>query len=298
MTTFQNISFIGLGNMGRPMALNLIKAGQKVTVFDINAESVKDLVSKGGCGASDAIDAVKNADLVITMLPSSPHVEDLYTGAGRILQNAKKGAFLIDCSTIAPDTAKRVAQAARVQGYDMIDAPVSGGTAGAANATLTFIVGGESAHFERAKPLLSMMGKNLFHAGPSGCGQIAKICNNMLLAIHMIGSSEALNLGVANGIDPKVLSDIMSKSSGRNWSIETYNPWPKIIETAPSSRGYEGGFAVDLMAKDLGLAIEAALSSKTATPLGSMATDLYRMHANSGSGRLDFSSIIRFLGMK
>jgi 3-hydroxyisobutyrate dehydrogenase len=291
----ENIAFIGLGNMGKPMALNLVKGGKKVTAYDLNAQAVKELEAAGGKGVKSVSEAVAQADVVVTMLPSSPHVQEVYLGGGKLLASAKKGALLIDSSTIAPDVAKQVAKEAQAKGFDMVDAPVSGGVGGAQAGTLTFIVGGSEALFEKAKPILSLMGKNIFHAGANGAGQVAKICNNMLLAIHMIGTSEAINLGLANGMDPKKLSEIISKSSGRNWSVETYNPCPGVMENVPSSRGYEGGFAVELMAKDLGLAIEAALSTKTATPLGGLATSLYRMHAEQGASRLDFSSILRFL---
>jgi 3-hydroxyisobutyrate dehydrogenase len=180
----------------------------------------------------------------------------------------------------------------------MIDAPVSGGTGGAQAGTLTFIVGGSQQDFERAQPILECMGKNIFHAGESGAGQVAKICNNMLLAIHMIGTSEALNLGTRHGLEPAVLSEIMQKSSGRNWSLEVYNPYPGVMENVPSSREYQGGFAVDLMTKDLGLAAEAGLESKTSTPLGNTALNLYRMWSEAGNGKIDFSSIINFLNKK
>ena len=291
----ENIAFIGLGHMGHPMCENLLKANKKVTVFDLNPNACASLKLKGARVATSAADAVKEASIVITMLPSSPHVEDLYLGKGKILASPPKGTFFIDCSTIAPETARKVALAAQTSHMEMIDAPVSGGTAGAAAGTLTFIVGGELSSFEKAKPVLELMGKNIFHAGPSGTGQVAKICNNMLLAIHMIGTAEALNLGVASGMDPKVLSAIMSKSSGRNWSLEVYNPYPGTMDNVPSSRQYEGGFGVDLMAKDLGLAMEAALEAKTATPLGSLASSLYRMHSLKGFGTLDFSSILKLL---
>jgi 3-hydroxyisobutyrate dehydrogenase len=289
------IGFIGLGNMGGPMAQNLLKAGHKLKVFDLSASAVATLKELGAESANSAAECAQGVDTLITMLPSSPHVKEVYLGsAGGVIQAAKPGTFLIDCSTIAPATAREVAAAAQKAGFEMIDAPVSGGVGGAKGGTLTFIVGGTGAAFEKSKPILSAMGKNIFHAGPAGNGQVAKICNNMLLAIHMIGTSEALNLGVQNGIDAKVLSEIMSKSSGRNWSLEVYNPWPGVAEGVPSSRGYEGGFAVDLMTKDLGLALEAALATKSQVPLGQMATDLYKNHSKAGSGRLDFSSILNF----
>ncbi|MGE8603166.1 3-hydroxyisobutyrate dehydrogenase, partial [Bordetella trematum] len=248
-----SIAFIGLGNMGAPMALNLVKAGHALTVFDLSPNAVRQLTDAGARAAASAADAVKGADIVITMLPASKHVEGVYLEQD-LLGQIGAGTLVIDCSTIAPDSARKVAQAAQARGLEMIDAPVSGGTGGAAAGTLTFIVGGPQAALERARPVLEKMGKNIFHAGDAGAGQVAKICNNMLLGILMAGTAEALALGVANGLDPKVLSDIVAKSSGRNWATELYNPWPGVMEHAPASKGYAGGFGVDLMLKDLGLA--------------------------------------------
>jgi 3-hydroxyisobutyrate dehydrogenase len=288
----KRVAFIGLGNMGRPMAENLLKKGFSLVVYDVNAEAVKSFA--GASGATSVAEAVSGVDAVVTMLPSSPHVEDVYLGRGKLLEAARAGTLLMDCSTIAPDTARKVAAAAKAKNCEMIDAPVSGGTAGAQGATLTFMVGGSDSTLEKARPFLEAMGKNIFHAGDSGAGQVAKACNNMLLAIHMIGTAEALALGERCGMDPKRLSEIMSKSSGGNWSLEKYNPWPGVMENVPSSRGYQGGFAVDLMTKDLGLALEAALASGATTPLGSLARSLYRSHGEHGAGKLDFSSILSF----
>ena len=199
---------------------------------------------------------------------------------------------MIDCSTIAPQSARRVAEAAQTRGIAMLDAPVSGGTAGAEKGTLTFIVGGDAAVLERARPLLEKMGANIFHAGAHGAGQVAKVCNNMLLAIHMSGTAEALALGVANGLDPAVLSEIMKRSSGGNWSLNVYNPYPGVMDGVPASRGYSGGFLVDLMIKDLGLAMDAADSADTAIPMGALARNLYRLlKRQHDAGALDFSSI-------
>lgn len=290
-----NIAFIGLGNMGGPMALNLVKAGHRLTVFDLSQPAIDRLTAAGAKAAASAAAALAGADVVISMLPASAHVEALYLGEQGILPEIGKQTLVIDCSTIAPASARKVAQAAQAQGLAMIDAPVSGGTAGAAAGTLTFIVGGKADALERARPILSQMGKNIFHAGDSGAGQTAKICNNMLLGILMIGTSEALALGVANGLDPKVLSDIIAKSSGRNWATELYNPYPGVMPAAPASNGYAGGFGVDLMLKDLGLADEAALATRATIPLGAMARNLYSVHSLAGSGGLDFSSIIQLL---
>jgi 3-hydroxyisobutyrate dehydrogenase len=287
-----NVAFIGLGNMGRPMALNLVKAGYRLTVFDVSPAPLAVLREAGAAVAASAADAVRGAEVVISMLPTSAHVRDLYLGEHQLLSAVSPDALLIDCSTIAPQTSRETADAAAARGNAMIDAPVSGGTAGATAGTLTFIVGGAAAAVERARPLLDKMGKNVFHAGGSGSGQLAKICNNMLLGIQMIGTSEALNLGVANGLDPKVLSEIMSKSSGRNWALEVYNPWPGVMSNAPASKAYQGGFGTDLMLKDLGLAQETALGTPCATPLGALARQLYLLHSQDGCGALDFSSII------
>ena len=289
------IAFIGLGNIGGPMAQNLLKAGYQVTVFDLSPTAIQTLANAGATVATSAQDAVRNANIVISMLPASRHVEALYLGENGLLAHIPKGTLVIDCSTIAAQTAINVAKVATSLGLTMLDAPVSGGTGGAIAGTLTFIVGGEATDLERARPILTAMGKNIFHAGGHGAGQTAKICNNMLLGIQMIGTAEALALGVANGLDPHVLSDIMVKSSGRNWSLELYNPYPGVMENVPASRGYSGGFGVDLMLKDLGLATETALNAQASIPLGEMARNLYALHSKAGAGGLDFSSILQIL---
>ena len=225
------------------------------------------------------------------MLPASKHVESLYLGEAGLLAKIAPGTLIIDSSTIAPESTRKVADAAKARGLSMIDAPVSGGVAGAQGGTLTFIVGGSDTALVQARPLLEAMGKNIFHAGDAGAGQVAKICNNMLLSVLMSGTAEALQLGVDNGLDPSVLSEIMRKSSGGNWALEVYNPYPGVMENAPSSRDYEGGFLVDLMIKDLGLAMASALATGTATPMGSLARSLYVAHGDNGFGQVDFSSI-------
>lgn len=287
------IAFIGLGHMGAPMALNLVKAGHDLLVYDLVPDAVQTLAQAGAKSAASAAEAVRNAEVVVTMLPASKHVEGLYLGESGLLEHIPAGTLVMECSTIAPESARKVAKAAKDKGIRMVDAPVSGGTAGAAAGTLTFIVGGDAADLDAARPYLEKMGKNIFHAGQAGAGQVAKICNNMLLGILMAGTSEALALGVANGLDPKVLSDIISKSSGRNWATELYNPWPGIMDHAPASKQYAGGFGVDLMLKDLGLAAEAALHSRASVPLGELARNLYSLHSSQGSGGLDFSSILK-----
>ena len=285
------VAFLGLGNMGLPMALNLVTAGHQVRGFDLVQAQLDAFKAGGGVPASSASDAIPDADVIISMLPASRHVEALYLGDSGLLAVANPKTLLIDCSTISPKVSQAVAAQAKAKGFAMIDAPVSGGTAGAQAATLTFMVGGDGNDVDRARPLLEKMGKNIFHAGPSGSGQTVKVCNNMLLGIQMLGTSEALRLGIANGMDPKVLSDIMSKSSGRNWVLELYNPCPGVMESVPSSKGYVGGFGVDLMLKDLGLATENASDLDASVPLGELSRKLYEAHSKAGNGQLDFSSV-------
>jgi 3-hydroxyisobutyrate dehydrogenase len=292
------IAFIGLGHMGGPMALNLRKAGYTLKAFDLSEEACKKYDAEGLPIASSAAEAVADADVVISMLPASVHVEGLFLGsAGKpaLLDSIRAGALVIDSSTIAAATSRKVAEAAAAKGIAMIDAPVSGGTGGAIAGTLTFMVGGETDDLDRARPVLEKMGANIFHAGGIGAGQTAKICNNMLLGILMIGTSEALALGVANGLDPKVLSEIMRRSSGGNWVLEKYNPMPGVMEAAPASKNYAGGFGTDLMLKDLGLAQENATAVRAATPLGGLARSLYAAHSLAGHGALDFSSVLKLV---
>ncbi len=289
------IAFIGLGNMGGPMASNLVKAGHNVRVFDLVNDLVNQLVGQGAEAASSAEDAIDQADAVISMLPAGKHVASLYLGDEGLLAKMDTSTLVIDSSTIDAETARKVHQASAQYGIDMVDAPVSGGVAAAQAGTLTFMCGGNQEAFDRAKPILSDMGMNIFLAGPDGAGQVAKMCNNMLLAIHMIGTSEALKLGKNNGLDPAVLSEIMLASSGKNWSLEKYNPYPGVMESSPASNGYQPGFMVDLMAKDLGLAIENAESTDSNTPLGSKALEMYREKQAAGDGKRDFSSIIESL---
>ncbi len=290
MTT---IGFVGVGNMGGPMARNLVAAGHDVQVFDLVPELVRAV--EGGRPMASAAGAAQDAEVFVSMLPAGRHVAGLYLGdesGGGVLEHLPADALVIDCSTIDPATARRVASAASDRRLDMLDAPVSGGTAGAENGTLTFIVGGSEAAMDRARPLFGVMGANLFHAGSHGAGQIAKICNNMLLAVVMTGTAEALSLGVDNGLDPAVLSEIIKRSTGGNWSLNACNPYPGVMEGVPASRGYEGGFLVDLMTKDLGLAMETAEQSRSSVPMGSLAKSLYRVHQQvNDAGGLDFSSI-------
>ncbi|MFC2992088.1 3-hydroxyisobutyrate dehydrogenase [Halomonas tibetensis] len=289
-----NIAFIGLGNMGAPMASNLVKAGHSVTVFDLMESAIQALESEGAKRGESAEAAARGAEVIISMLPAGAHVKGLYLGRNGepgLLDALDGKPLLIDASTISPEDARTVGSAAAERGLSYLDAPVSGGVGGAKAGILTFIVGGDSAGFDKAKPVLEAMGKNIFHAGDNGAGQVAKICNNMLLGILMSGTAEALALGVKNGMDPAVLSEIMKQSSGGNWALNVYNPWPGVMEGAAASRDYQGGFLTDLMAKDLGLAWELALGSKSTVPMGSQARNLFALHSAQGSGALDFSSI-------
>lgn len=286
------IGFVGLGNMGGPMVHNLLKAGHALSVYDLNAAAVATAVAAGATQASSLRELVAGRDVIITMLPASAHVRAVYLGADGVLAHVAPGVTLIDSSTIDPDTVKQVAAAAAQHGNALVDAPVSGGTGGAQAGTLTFMVGASAAVFEQVKPVLAGMGKNIVHCGDTGTGQVAKICNNLLLGISMIGVAEAMSLGAALGIEPKVLAGIINTSTGRCWSSDSYNPFPGIVETAPASRGYSGGFGTDLMLKDLGLATEAAKQVKQPVLLGALAQQLYQLLSQHGSGGLDFSAII------
>ena len=292
------IAFIGLGHMGAPMARNLLKAGHSLVVFDVVQSNVDAATGAGAAPAGSAKDAASKGELVITMLPSSPHVKAVYLGADGVLAGVAKGTVLIDCSTIDPHTARDVIAAAAERGNPMADAPVSGGTGGAEAGTLTFMVGGTAEVFERIAPLLRQMGKNIVHCGAAGTGQVAKICNNMILGISMIGVSEAMSLGAALGIDPKVLAGIINTSSGRCWSSDTYNPYPGVMENVPASRGYSGGFGADLMLKDLGLATDAAKISKQPVMMGALAQQLYQTLSAQGAGGQDFSAVINLYKKK
>ena len=286
------IAFIGLGNMGAPMARNLLKAGHELHLFDLNTTVLAELAEQGGQIAHSPRDAAQQGDLVITMLPAAAHVRSVYLNEDGVLAGIRPGTPAVDCSTIDPQTARDISAAAAKQGIDLGDAPVSGGTGGAAAGTLTFMVGATSALFTTLQPVLAQMGRNIVHCGEVGTGQIAKICNNLLLGISMVGVSEAMALGNALGIDTGVLAGIINSSTGRCWSSDTYNPWPGIVETAPSSRGYSGGFGADLMLKDLGLATEAARQAKQPVILGAVAQQLYQSMSQRGEGGKDFSAII------
>ncbi len=292
------IGFIGLGNMGGPMARNLLKAGHTLKAFDVVKANVDAAAKAGGEAVASAADAGKGADIVVTMLPAGQHVRDVYMGAGKVIASAARGTLFIDCSTIDVDTARAVSAAASAAGHDMVDAPVSGGTVGAENATLTFMCGGSDAAFARAEPVLKVMGKTIVHAGAAGNGQAAKICNNMILGISMIAVCEGFVLAEKLGLDPQKLFDISSKSSGQCWSMTTYCPVPGPVPTSPANRGYKPGFTGAMMVKDMRLAQEAAHATGTSTPLGAAAQALYALYCGGGGAADDFSGIIRMLGKK
>ncbi len=289
------IGFIGLGNMGLPMAKNLVSAGHSVKGFDLSPDAMAALVAAGGDEAANTADASSGADVVVTMVPAGRHVLAVYSGAEGVIANADTGTLLIDCSTIDVATAREVNDMATHAGFDMVDAPVSGGVGGAEGGTLTFMVGGTDAAFRRAEPILEPMGGKIVHAGGAGNGEAAKICNNMLLAISMIGTSEAFVLGRQLGLDDQVLFDIASTSSGQCWSLNTYCPVPGPVPTSPANRDYAGGFAAALMLKDLGLASAASTDTGAATPLGQHAEDIYKAMADEGFGGIDFSGVFKHL---
>jgi 3-hydroxyisobutyrate dehydrogenase len=287
------IGFIGLGHMGNPMARNLLKHGHALRVYDVVPELLKKLTELGCEAATSPADCAKGVELVITMLPSSPHVKSVYTGEYGVLKGVKPGVMLIDSSTIDPLTSRDVAMDAKAHGNAMVDAPVSGGVGGAVAGTLTFMAGGDTKDFEAARPVLACMGKNIVHCGGAGNGQVAKICNNMMLAVEMIATAEGMSLATKLGMDPKVFAGIVNTSSGRCWSSDTYNPYPGVLENVPASRGYTGGFGADLMLKDLTLVTDAAKVAKQPAILGALAQQLYQKHSCDGHGGLDFSSIIK-----
>ena len=289
------IGFIGLGNMGLPMSLNLIKAGHQVTGFDLNADAVQSFAAAGGHVAADAASAAQAGEVVITMLPAGAQVLQVYSES--ILPSVKD-ALLIDCSTIDVDTAREVAAMAAAAGMEMLDAPVSGGTGGAEAGTLTFMVGGSDASFAAAKPYFDIMGATIVHTGGVGNGQAAKICNNMILAISMIGVAEAFTMGERLGVDAQTLFDITSTSSGQCWAINTYCPVPGPVPGSPANRDFKAGFTAAMMLKDLRLSQDAAKSSDTASPLGSEAEKLFSEFVDGGNGSYDFSAIIRMIAAR
>ena len=289
------IGFVGLGNMGNPMCRNLLKNGHTLKVYDVVPELARKLKDQGCELATSAGDCARGVEVVITMLPSSPHVRAVYMNAMGVLESVAAGTPLIDCSTIDPITSREVAFEAKAKGCPMLDAPVSGGVTGAQGATLTFMVGGPADAFARAKPLFDAMGKTIVHAGSAGSGQAAKICNNMMLAISMIGVSEGFLLADKLGLDRQKLFDIASKSSGQSWAMTSYCPVPGLVPTSPANRDYQAGFTAAMMLKDLRLAQEAARAAGATTPLGAEAAALFGLFVAHGHAALDFSGIIRFL---
>src|SRR3979490_1007723 len=284
-----NIAFIGLGNMGGPMAANLVKAGHKVIAFDLVDASKNQAKSDGAAIADSAAAAVKGADTVITMLPAGKHVISVWTD---VIPSMKKGALIIDCSTIDVESARQAHVLAAKHGMLSVDAPVSGGTGGAKGATLTFMCGGDDKAFAAAKPVLENMGKKIVHCGGAGAGQAAKICNNMILGISMIGVSEAFALAEKLGLSHQALFDVASTSSGQCWALTSYCPVPGPVPTSPANNEYKPGFAAALMLKDLRLSQEAAKAAGAATPLGAHAESIYEIFDKSGHGGIDFSGII------
>ena len=286
----KKIGFIGLGNMGLPMANNISKAGIEVNAFDLSEKALKQAENLGMSIKQDSKGVLEDIDALITMLPNGSSVEKIFL-EDNLFEVINKRTLIIESSTISPEISKKISTIAKNHGISMLDAPVSGGVKGAELGNLTFIVGGSQADLEKGLSLFKIMGDKIFYAGESGSGQIAKLCNNMLLAVHMCGTAETLALGVNNGLDPVVLSEIMKNSSGGNWSLEKYNPYPGVMETAPASENYSGGFLNSLMLKDLKLASELALGSKSTTPMGKLAMQLYEEMMDDGFGTLDFSSI-------
>ena len=286
----KKIGFIGLGNMGLPMANNISKAGIEVNAFDLSEKALIQAENLGMSIKQDSKSVLEDIDALITMLPNGSSVEKIFL-EDNLLEVINKRTLIIESSTISPEISKKISTIAKNYGISMLDAPVSGGVKGAELGNLTFIVGGSQADLEKGLSLFKIMGDKIFYAGESGSGQIAKLCNNMLLAVHMCGTAETLALGVNNGLDPVVLSEIMKNSSGGNWSLEKYNPYPGVMETAPASENYSGGFLNSLMLKDLKLASELALGSKSTTPMGKLAMQLYEEMMDDGFGTLDFSSI-------
>lgn len=289
------IGFIGLGNMGAPMAANLVKAGHQVTGFDLVPKAVEALAAKGGRAAGTAAEAAAAGEIVITMLPAGPQVREVYLGAGGVLATARSGALLIDCSTIDVETARAVAAAAADTRFSMLDAPVSGGVAGAEAGTLTFMVGGDPEVFARAEPVLGAMGRTIVHAGPAGNGQAAKICNNMMLAVSMIAVCEGFSLAERLGLSAQTLFDITAKSTSQCWALTSYCPVPGPVPASPANRGYTPGFTAAMMLKDLRLAQQAAGATAAPTPLGAAAANLYQLFVDDGAGPLDFSGIYRLI---
>jgi len=289
------IGFIGVGTMGLPMATNLLKKGFAVTAYDLNAAAVKAAVAAGMTAAASAAEAVAGADIVITMLPSSPHVESAYLGDGGGVNAARKGTLCVDMSTIDPAASRRVAAAAAERGVRFVDAPVSGGTPRATDGTLAIMVGASPEDFQAALPALQAMGANVFHVGPVGSGEVAKLCNNLIAGVAAVAVSEAFRIAEGFGVDPKVVTDVIAKSSGNTWLMEHMHPVAGLVARAASTNGYAPGFMTDLMCKDLGLAVDAARSLRVPLFVAPAAQQVYRLASSHGLGRKDFTSVYSFL---
>jgi 3-hydroxyisobutyrate dehydrogenase len=289
------IGFIGTGAMGQPMVSNLVRKGFAVAAYDVAPAALAAAVTLGAVEAASAAEAARGADLVITMLPSSPHVEAAYMGPGGVFEGAAAGRLCLDMSTIGPGVSRRVAEAARGRGLRFLDAPVSGGVPGATEATLTIMVGGEAADLEEARPVLAALGATIIHVGPVGSGEVAKVCNNLISGVTMVALSEAFRIGEGFGVDPKVLTDVLSKSSGNSWVMQHVHPVPGMVAKAPANQDYAAGFTTDLMAKDLGLAVAAARDLRVPAFVASAAQQILRLASSHGFGRKDYSSIYAFL---
>jgi 3-hydroxyisobutyrate dehydrogenase len=289
------IGFIGTGAMGRPMLANLVKKGHTVSAYDVAEAALDGAVRAGAARAASAAAAARDAELVITILPSSSHAESVYLGAGGVLESVARGRLCVDMSTIDPSVSRRIAVAVTARGARFLDAPVSGGVPRAEDATLAIMVGGDARDFEEARPVLAAMGANIIHVGPVGSGEVAKLCNNLIAGVAAVAVSEAFRIAEGFGVDPKVLTDVISKSSGNTWVMEHMHPVPGLVGKAPSSRDYTPGFTTDLMAKDLGLAVNAARELRVPVVVAPAAQQALRLASSHGFGRKDFSSVYMFL---
>jgi 3-hydroxyisobutyrate dehydrogenase len=289
------IGFIGTGAMGRPMLANLVKTGHTVSAYDVAEAALDGAVGAGAARAASAAAAARDAELVITMLPSSSHAESAYLGAGGVLEGVARGRLCVDMSTIDPSVSRRIAGAVTARGARFLDAPVSGGVPRAEDGTLAIMVGGDARDFEEARPVLATMGANIIHVGPVGSGEVAKLCNNLIAGVAAVAVSEAFRIAEGFGVDPKVLTDVISKSSGNTWVMEHMHPVPGLVGKAPSSRDYAPGFTTDLMAKDLGLAVNAARELRVPVVVAPAAQQALRLASSHGFGRKDFSSVYMFL---
>jgi 3-hydroxyisobutyrate dehydrogenase len=289
------IGFIGCGTMGLPMAKNLVAKGFAVTAFDTSAEAMRLAAQAGMAAAASAAEAVATADLVITMLPSSPHVESVYTGDGGVVAAARRGTLCVDMSTIDPAVSRRVAAAAAERGVRFVDAPVSGGVPRATDGTLAIMVGGEAGDVKEAMPALSAMGANVIHVGPVGSGEVVKLCNNLIAGVAAVAVSEAFRIAEGFGVDPKVVTEVISKSSGHTYLMEHMHPVPNMAPRSASNTGYQPGFMTDLMCKDLGLAVDAARALRIPVFTAPAAQQVYRLASSHGLGRKDFTSVFTLL---